>query len=676
MSDVVDVLLQAVSVMGLAVFGISVVLQVVTYARARPVRPVAIVVGQAGTLLGMIVFSALTKRPPDAVLWVLLLAGGCAVGIVVGQLLRVQTSPSGIVMRYALPGLLAWAVLLLFVQGSVTFAGTVPLVAYGAAIAILGVNIGMTVRVIARARGQRTSPGALPRAVGILLLVGVLLLPVPGYATPGEHPVRYGGGYHTEWKSLADAPAETRPYIVNGGGAVRETTWPCSGVFDIFLDHRSIADMNYAFEAGRQLNPDTYEYWARVQISVYPTPEEARAAFKARFDGLTLHPQANLYWLTRDHRAVLGADDSWVELHEYEYGWDSSGPPYAIVDQYWVLAGSMIIDIQGEGNSGSLEPEIMKQHALGFEKWLADCAKQIVDAARKRDLGPYLVATYLGGTGETGTGGGTGGKTGTGGGTGEATRPGPDGKYPPLTPLQRGTATGAAGGLMLLGALLQLLLTLRTAPVGAPSAAMPPAPAVPAAGPAVPGLPAVVPPARAKRGLFTLVGVLAAVVVLGVAVFILVPFVSSLMGGGGGPGDGVTDIRGTWVSTTPGKGLVFDVVGVSDAVESGRPLRLESDVEWVIDGVDGGRATGKWRRVNIRNLLGGQSTTPTPDEAFQNIVLDIGKDGSLSNESSKSSPLRMRGTVEGDRFRMTLELKTPSGSILSMKGTMDLTRKK
>jgi len=148
----------------------------------------------------------------------------------------------------------------------------------------------------------------------------------------------------------------------------------------------------------------------------------------------------------------------------------------------------------------------------------------------------------------------------------------------------------------------------------------------------------------------------------------------SLMVGVGGPGDGVTDIRGTWFSTTPGKGLVFDVV--NDATYTGRPLRIESDVEWVIDGVDGGRATGKGRSVNIRNLLGGQSTAPVPDEAFHNIVLDIGKDGALSNESSKSSPLRSRGTVEGDRIRMTLELKTPSGSILNMKGTMDLTRNK
>ena len=656
MSDVVDVLLQVVSVMGLAVFAISVVLQVVTYARAHPVRLAAILVGQAGSLIGMIVFSALTKRPPDAVLWVLLLAGGCAVGIVVGQLLRVQASPQGIVMRYALPGLLAWAALLLFVQGSVTFAGTVPLAAYGAAIAILGVNIGMTVRVIARARGQRTPPGALTRAIGILLLAGVLL-PVPGYATPGEHPVRYGGGYHTEWKSLADAPAETRPYIVNGGGAVVETTRPCSGVFDIFLDGRSIADMDYAFEADSQSQlPEHSKYSAHVMIHVYPTPEEARAEFKARFDGLTLHPQPSLYWLTRDHRAVLGADDSWVELHEYEYGWDSSGPPYAIVDHYWLLAGSMIIDIEGDDpGQSAAEPEIVKQHALGLEKWLANCAQQIVDAARKRDLGPYLVATYLGGTGETGTGGGTG----------EATRPGPDGEYPPLTPLERGTATGAAGGLMLLGALLQLLLTLRTGPVGAPPSV------VPAAAPAAPGLPAVVPPASATRGLFTFVGVLAAVVVLGVAVFTLVPFVSSLMGGGGGPGDGVTDIRGTWVSTTPGKGFVCDVVGVSDAAESRRPLRIESDVEWVIDGVDGGRATGKWRRVNIRNLLGGQSTAPVPDEAFQNIVLDIGKDGSLS-----TSTLRMQGTFDGDRIRTTFDLTNPSASILSMKGTMDLTRKK
>ncbi|MDO8950731.1 MAG: DUF4339 domain-containing protein [Actinomycetota bacterium] len=241
-----------------------------------------------------------------------------------------------------------------------------------------------------------------------------------------------------------------------------------------------------------------------------------------------------------------------------------------------------------------------------------------------------------------------------------------------------------------------------TAPASAPTAAVLPAPSVPSAAAAAPGLPRVVPPVSPKRGSLTLVSVLAAVFILGVAVFILVPFmlggtgtyssasvsnggpaawwgdridgmIASVTGGGGGPGDAVTDMRGTWVSTTAGEGIVCDAVGGAGAVESGQAMRLESDVEMVIDGVEDGRATGKWRMMNTRVLLGGQST-PLPDSAFQDIVLDIGEDGSLSNASSTSSPMRMQGTVEGDRIQATFELTTSTAVVLTLNGTMDLTR--
>lgn len=233
-----------------------------------------------------------------------------------------------------------------------------------------------------------------------------------------------------------------------------------------------------------------------------------------------------------------------------------------------------------------------------------------------------------------------------------------------------------------------------TAPASAPAAAVLPEPS---ASPAASEPPAVVPPASAKRGSLTLVSVLAAAFVLGVAVFILVPFVfagtgtsssasvsnggpaawwsdridgtiASVTGGGGGPGDGVTDMLGMWVSTTPGKGFEVDAnVKTDDQV---LPIQVAFDVEMVIERMEGNIAVGTMRMFNASASAGGQSY-PLPDNPAVAVRLKI--DGDTVTDTSDSA-WGLKCVVEGDRLMGTVELPAASGVLAGASGTMDLTR--
>jgi hypothetical protein len=139
------------------------------------------------------------------------------------------------------------------------------------------------------------------------------------------------------------------------------------------------------------------------------------------------------------------------------------------------------------------------------------------------------------------------------------------------------------------------------------------------------------------------------------------------------PSSGVTDPRGVWTSTTPGKGLVLDAVSSgAGTVEAGVPLHIETDYVLMIDRVKGSIGYGKARMLNTRAFIGDRSS-PIPDTAFETFDIELGEDGAFANASA-SSAIRMQGTIEGDRMRGTFELPDPTGGIMTMKGTVDLTR--
>ena len=133
----------------------SIALQIRTYSRRRPVRPIWIALGQAAAFGSMVIFSVSLGRPPGVLEWVLILAVGVACGVAYGGLVHVEQTPAGIVMAYTLPWLVVWGALLLVTQGAAAITGRLPWVVYSLAIFTMTLNLGMNGRVIARYRGLR-----------------------------------------------------------------------------------------------------------------------------------------------------------------------------------------------------------------------------------------------------------------------------------------------------------------------------------------------------------------------------------------------------------------------------------------------------------------------------------------------------------------------------------------
>lgn len=228
-------------------------------------------------------------------------------------------------------------------------------------------------------------------------------------------------------------------------------------------------------------------------------------------------------------------------------------------------------------------------------------------------------------------------------------------------------------------------------PVEAPAAPVPTAPLVTPAVPAAPLEVSSAAPAGRRKGATKLVIALACVIGLCVVLFLAPGLFAPKTGTAGSGsvidaatawwaalmpgGSGVTDLRGTWTSTTPGNGLVLDATSSGDgAVEAGVPLHIETDYEFVIDRVEGSTAYGKSRMLNTRAFVEDRSSL-LADSDFEPFDLDLGEDGTFTN-ASESSSIRMQGTIEGDRMRGTFELTTSTDGIMTMKGTFDLTRQR
>ncbi len=159
-----------ISVGSIGILAASIAIQIRTYSRRRPVRPIVIALGQAVAFGSMVLFSVSLGRPPGVVEWVLILSVGVACGIVYAGLIRVEQTPAGIVMAYTLPWLVVWGALLLLTQGAAAITGRLPWVVYSLAIFTMTLNLGMNGRVIARYRALRI--GGVTAAVLLAPLLG------------------------------------------------------------------------------------------------------------------------------------------------------------------------------------------------------------------------------------------------------------------------------------------------------------------------------------------------------------------------------------------------------------------------------------------------------------------------------------------------------------------------
>ncbi|MEX1207333.1 MAG: hypothetical protein WEE36_01815 [Acidimicrobiia bacterium] len=170
--------MRIVSLLGVAVFVFAVFLQLRTWRRQRRVRPGLIAVSQLAALASSVAFSTLTRRPPTAEWWVVLLGAGVVLGVIYGGTMVIDRTERGVVMSYSIPAIVTWSALMVITQLATIFGRSVPIVIYSLAIANLGINLGMNGRVL---WGYGTMRGA--PAMGLLALtIGLILVPWLGLA--------------------------------------------------------------------------------------------------------------------------------------------------------------------------------------------------------------------------------------------------------------------------------------------------------------------------------------------------------------------------------------------------------------------------------------------------------------------------------------------------------------
>jgi hypothetical protein len=433
-----------IGVVGVLLFAAGVVLQVITFRRKRPIRPVAIVVGQGASLLGMVAFSLVTQRPPDAVAWVVLLGVGVAAGIWYARLVKVERTPNGTVMSFTLPWLLVWAALMGLTQLFALLRGTVPVLVYGLAIANMGLNLGMNAAVIRRSRGP-ASPAIAAVLIAGALLSALAVLPASQLAYAREVVAAWGERY---FESAAEIPAAIRSAYAPPGPAVISNDVVSTGQADVSV--KTVARIG--FSPVHSKTPSTanlqYQYAGStagglaarrfVSIQWSTNPQELRA--NAAPSGLGSQG-------VREVNSVGGIP---VDLGYYSVQTANDGS----VHEWRLLKGSVFVMVIGDttgarGTGG--KAQIPEAEAAAILK----AAMSVTPAAA---LGTSLEAQKPGqpDTAVPPKAGTSKGKT------GSATSSSKSRTVGPLTPGRAGGALLLSSLLMSGGSLVQLLISLRS----------------------------------------------------------------------------------------------------------------------------------------------------------------------------------------------------------------------
>jgi hypothetical protein len=140
--------MKIVSCFFLILFVLGVVLMLLTWRKAKFVKPKWILFGQIVALLALIVFTMLSHNPLGNWIWILIFLAGLAGGYFYGRTVKVKKSEQGIMMNYTLPYVIMWAALLFLTQFLTISTGRVPIIVLGLSVLNTGLNLAMNSQVV------------------------------------------------------------------------------------------------------------------------------------------------------------------------------------------------------------------------------------------------------------------------------------------------------------------------------------------------------------------------------------------------------------------------------------------------------------------------------------------------------------------------------------------------
>jgi len=142
------IFLKIVSYLFLLLFALGVVFMLLTWRKAKFVKPKWILFGQVVALLALVVFTALSRNPLGNWVWMLIFAAGLAGGYFYGRTVTVKNSEQGIMMSYTLPYVITWRSLLFLTQFLTISTGRVPVIVLGLSVLNTGMNLAMNGQVV------------------------------------------------------------------------------------------------------------------------------------------------------------------------------------------------------------------------------------------------------------------------------------------------------------------------------------------------------------------------------------------------------------------------------------------------------------------------------------------------------------------------------------------------
>jgi len=142
------IFLKIISYIFLALFVFGVVLMLLTWRKAKFIKPKWILFGQVVALGALLIFTALARNPLGKWLWIVIFAAGLVGGYFYGRTVKVKKSERGIMMNYTLPYVITWAVLLFLTQFLTIATGRVPVIVLALSVLNTGLNLTMNGHVV------------------------------------------------------------------------------------------------------------------------------------------------------------------------------------------------------------------------------------------------------------------------------------------------------------------------------------------------------------------------------------------------------------------------------------------------------------------------------------------------------------------------------------------------
>lgn len=140
--------MKIVSYFFLLLFVLGVVLMLLTWRKAKFVKPKWILFGQIVAFLSLVVFTKLSQNPLGNWVWMIIFLAGLVGGYFYGRAVKVKKSESGIMMNYTLPYIITWGVLLFLTQFLTISTGRVPIIVLGLSVLNTGLNLAMNGQVV------------------------------------------------------------------------------------------------------------------------------------------------------------------------------------------------------------------------------------------------------------------------------------------------------------------------------------------------------------------------------------------------------------------------------------------------------------------------------------------------------------------------------------------------